>query len=55
MQIHRAGDQFHYFSRRAIDHGEQSGYTIFDSALKEQISEESYIIDCELVAWNKQK
>ena len=55
MQIHGTKDRCLYFSRRAIDHGEQSGYSIFDPVLRSQLKEETFIIDCELVAWNKQK
>ena len=55
MQIHRTVDKVHYFSRRAIDHGEQSGYSIFDPVLKAQIAEQTFIMDCEMIAWNKQK
>ena len=55
MQIHKQGQSCQYFSRNGLDHGEQSGYTIFNTVLEEQVKEEQYILDCELVAWNKKE
>ena len=55
MQIHKKGDTLHYYSRNGLDHGEQSGYTLFNSALAEQVKVEEYILDCEIIAWNKKE
>lgn len=53
MQIHKKAAEVHYYSRNGLDHGEQSGYTIFNAVLENQIRTQDYILDCELVAWNK--
>lgn len=55
MQIHHKGDMFFYYSRNGLDHGEQSGYTIFNRVLEKQVQGHDYILDCELVAWNKKE
>lgn len=55
MQVHKKNGEVRYYSRNGLDHGEQSGYTVFNAVLDEQITREQYILDCELVAWNKKE
>ena len=55
MQIHKKGDTLHYYSRNGLDHGEQSGYTLFNAVLAQQVKAEEYILDCEIIAWNKKE
>ena len=55
MQVHRDGQSIQWYSRRAIDHGEQSSYNIMDAPLSAQTTAQRVILDGELVAWNKKR
>ena len=53
MQVHRDGQSTQWYSRRAIDHKEESSYNIMDAPLFAQTTAQRVILDCELVVWNK--
>lgn len=53
MQLHCNGDNIQYFSRRGVEHGEYSGYDIFDVVVKKQVKHEKCIVDGEMIVWNK--
>lgn len=53
MQVHRIGDTLLYYSRNALEHGEQSGYRIFDTVIKQQIQADMCVLDGEIIVWNK--
>lgn len=58
MQVHimpEEGAEVHYYSRRAIEHGEHSHYTVLDKFVTRQIRERGVILDAEVVVWNKVK
>ena len=65
IPMHRAGErmQVHvmpeedqdvrYYSRRAIEHGEHSHYTVLDKFVTKQLRKRAVILDAEVVVWNK--
>ena len=53
MQLHRSGDDIQYFSRRGVEHGEYSGYDLFDVVVKKQLKHDKCILDGEMIVWNK--
>jgi hypothetical protein len=56
MQVHKTADgRICYFSRRAIEHGERSNYSIMDELLRRCIAPTTAILDGELIVWNKAK
>lgn len=58
MQVHvmpEEGQEARYYSRRAIEHGEHSSYTVLDKFVFKQLSERGIILDAEVVVWNKVK
>ena len=62
MQVHRfkdpengGRDTLRYLSRNANDHGEKYGYDIFDEVMRQQVKAGTFILDGEIVAWNKTK
>ena len=58
MQVHimpEEGQEVRYYSRRAIEHGEHSHYTVLDKFVTQQLSERGIILDAEVVVWNKVK
>ena len=58
MQVHvmpEEGQEVRYYSRRAIEHGEHSSYTVLDKFVTKQLKERGVILDAEIVVWNKAK
>lgn len=55
MQVHKIEDTIYYFSRSANEHGEQSGYKIFDEVVKQQVAVGTCVLDGELVVWNRSR
>ncbi len=51
--MHRVGDAVHYFSRARNEHGEMSNYSVFDRVVRDALTQERVILDCEIVVWNK--
>ena len=54
-QVHRLGDgRVQYYSRKAIEHGEHSSYSVMDAAVVAATGgHERIILDGELIVWNK--
>ena len=55
MQVHRDGQSIQWYSRRAIDHREESGYNIMDAPLCAQTTAQRVILDGELVVWEQER
>ncbi len=55
MQGHVTKDEVRYYSRRGIEHGTYSSYTMLDSFIRKQLRETDVILDGEVVVWNKTK
>lgn len=55
MQVHVMDDEVQYYSRRGIEHGTYSHYTMLDSFIRKQLRETNVILDGEVVVWNKTK
>lgn len=55
MQVHVTEDEVRYYSRRGIEHGTYSSYTMLDSFVRKQLKETDVILDGEVVVWNKTK
>lgn len=58
MQVHVMPEEcqeVRYYSRRAIEHGEHSSYTVLDKFVTKQLKERGVILDAEVVVWNKAK
>jgi hypothetical protein len=53
MQVHRVGDTVHYFSRARNEHGAMASYSAFDRVVRDALTQEHAILDCEIVIWNK--
>lgn len=55
MQVHVMEDEVQYYSRRGIEHGTYSHYTMLDSFIRKQLRETNVILDGEVVVWNRTK
>ncbi len=55
MQVHVTKDEVRYYSRRGIEHGTYSSYTMLDSFIRKQLRDTDVILDGEVVVWNKTK
>ena len=55
IQLHRNGDDIQYYSRRGIDNGEHTNFTIMDAVVKKQLKHDKCILDGEIIVWNKTK
>jgi DNA ligase 4 len=58
IQVHVCDDgSICYFSRRAIDHGKRSSYSVMDSAIRAALGEgvKNCILDGELVVWDRSR
>lgn len=55
MQVHVMKDEVQYYSRRGIEHGTYSHYTMLDTFIRKQLRETDVILDGEVVVWNKLK
>lgn len=55
MQVHVLKDEIRYYSRRGIEHGSYSSYTVLDKFIRKQLRETDLILDGEVVVWNKAK
>lgn len=61
IQVHCLDESMiQYYSRRSIEHGERSKYTVMDNAIKKALSNTSKpmprcILDGEMVVWNKKR
>ena len=53
IQLHRNGNDIQYYSRRGVEHGEYSGFTVMDAVVKKQLKHEKCILDGEMIVWNK--
>ena len=56
MQVHvmpQEDQDVRYYSRRAIEHGEHSHYTVLDKFVTKQLCKRAVILDAEVVVWNK--
>ena len=56
MQVHVMPEEdqdVRYYSRRAIEHGEHSHYTVLDKFVTKQLRKRAVILDAEVVVWNK--
>ncbi|DBA86388.1 TPA: hypothetical protein ACH3X2_005613 [Trebouxia sp. C0005] len=53
IQLHRNGNDIQYYSRRGVEHGEYSGFTVMDTVVKKQLKHEKCILDGEMIVWNK--
>ena len=56
MQVHVMPEEdqdVRYYSRRAIEHGEHSHYTVLDKFVTRQLRKRAVILDAEVVVWNK--
>ena len=56
MQVHVMPEEdqdVRYYSRRAIEHGEHSHYTVLDRFVTKQLRKRAVILDAEVVVWNK--
>lgn len=42
-----------YFSRRAIEHGSASCYSVMDEVVSQQVASSDCILDGEIIVWNK--
>ena len=55
IQLHRNGNNIQYYSRRGVEHGEYSGFTVMDAVVKKQLKHDKCILDGEMIVWNKTK
>lgn len=55
IQVHRKGSQMAFYSRRALEHGTQSSYNILIPVFEKQMKPGDFILDGELIVWNKSK
>jgi ATP-dependent DNA ligase len=53
MQVHVLKDEVQYYSRRGIEHGSYSSYTVLDTFIRKQLRQSGLILDGEVVVWNK--
>ena len=53
IQVHRKGNECKFFSRNALDHGMKSSYDILIPVFEEQVKPGDFILDGELIVWNK--
>ncbi|EFN52891.1 hypothetical protein CHLNCDRAFT_138420 [Chlorella variabilis] len=55
IQVHRGPrDEISYFSRRAIEHGEKSNYSVVDDMIR-RYTRGPCVLDGELIVWNKKE
>ena len=56
IQMHRDGEKIYYYSRKGIDHGEKSKYTVLDDVIKAATNgHDKCILDGEIIVWNSKK
>ncbi len=53
IQVHRKGSEMRFFSRNALDHGMKSSYDILIPVFEKQVMPGDFILDGELIVWNK--
>ncbi|KAK9834174.1 hypothetical protein WJX81_005346 [Elliptochloris bilobata] len=55
MQVHLLDrdEPIQYYSRRGVEHGAQSNYSVLDEVVKRQVRQDRVILDGEVVVWNK--
>lgn len=53
--MHCNGSNIQYYSRRGVEHGEYSGFTVMDAVVKKQLKHDKCILDGEMIVWNKTK
>ncbi|KAK9838672.1 hypothetical protein WJX74_001090 [Apatococcus lobatus] len=55
IQVHRKGSQMAFFSRNALEHGMKSSYDILMPVFEKQMKPGDFILDGELIVWNRSK
>ena len=55
IQVHRKGSQMAFYSRNALEHGTKSSYDILIPVFEKQMKPGDFILDGELIVWNKAK
>lgn len=53
IQLHRNGNDIQYWSRRGIEHGQHTGFSVMDAVVKKQLKHDRCILDGEMIVWNK--